>query len=826
MSRSSPAPTGGAANFTGVLFQILQTLKTVAYYTLETVQQDVVLIAEPHGGDLHEQTLTTRTVSQFKTTTEETWSLKTVVGKVLPDLYLAIDLPKPTRYRFVSNARIGTWAHAYEFFRSLRDREVTTGDELRMLDATVKRKFAKGYEATERELFLKVVKSVRSHGDAPEETESRTITKVWHLLSNFEMPAPTSQQDAEREIERLLRELGVAPNDVVGKQATLIGFLAMRSAPGNGRFVPHELLTQAKLSGMPLSARDRSAEIAWQLFQDDIARAGYTSAVPIDRGLAAAPDRRISCFSGPSGYGKSWGMAAAAEHIADEYDHLVVYVRATGNAARDFDEAAGKISREVLGRSESNSLRELALDVKDLLPDDGRPWLTVCVDDVQSMAEAEGLLVNDRELDRVRILFTAPAEVGLALRNRSEVAVVDVDTFTRMELERYLDQHGWDWNEVPADIRQVIRQPLLAWLFVEIAGDSAWKGTTEYALFAAYWERLRSGRQTDYPQDAMILRELALETANEHVGYPWSAKTLREAGIDDAVRRRLERTGWLRRETDAGASIWHDRLLNWAVAEALVGNVRSGVMTVDEFASVLVRCAPRFGHRRYGYVPMDALWLASAEGELSPEDLVRVLRKLEQPNALRLDSLYGELAPTLGARILAALILRTEQIASEHRHEASIFAAALFATAGHELSNQQISSFLAHDNARVQDVALRYVGNHRDANCSTRSGNCTSTGKRPTTRDCAIGITTSPTVLWPPGAVKGRSGCGSGLAKAPVRARAFGIWHSSSQVWATRRVTRSGAIRKIISSRSCRNPLHELSFAVFTFIKIARRSSG
>ena|GEM_PF-5325641 len=711
MSQSSPAPTGGAANFAGVLYQILQTLKTVAYYTLERVQKDVVLIAEPHGGDLQEQTLTTRTVSQFKTTTEETWSLRTVVGKVLPDLYLALDLSKPSRYRFVSNARIGTWGRAYEFFQKLRDREATTGDELRALDATVKRKFAKGYEATERELFLEVVQSVRSHGDAPDETESQTITKVWHLLSSFEMPEPASQEDAEREIERLMRELGVAPDDVAEKRAALIGFLAMRSAPGNGRFEPHELLRQAKLSGIPLSARERSAEIARQLFQDDISRAGYTSAVRIDRGFALPPDpMRVTSFSGPSGYGKSWGMMAAAQRVAGEYDHPVVYVRATGDAARDFGQAAAKISREVLGRSESNSLRELALDVKDLLPDDDRPWLTVCVDNVQSMAEAEGLLVNDRELDRVRVLFTAPAEVGRALRNRTEVAIVDVDTFTRPELERYLDQHGWDWSEVPADIRQLIRQPLLARLFVEVAGDSVWKGTTEYALFAAYWERLRSGQQTDYPQDAVILRDLALETANERTGYPWSAKTLREAGIDDEVRRRLERTGWLQRETDAGASIWHDRLLNWAVAEALVGNVRSGVMTVDEFASALVRCAPRFGHTRYGYVPMDSLWLASAEGELSTEDQVRVLRKLEEKDALHLDSLYGgDLVPTLGARILPALIMRVEQMDTNHRHEASILAAALFRTVGRELFNDQLAAFLAHQNVRIQEVALRYV---------------------------------------------------------------------------------------------------------------------
>ncbi|HSP14387.1 MAG TPA: hypothetical protein VLV78_06525 [Thermoanaerobaculia bacterium] len=60
-------------------------------------------------------------------------------------------------------------------------------------------------------------------------------------------------------------------------------------------------------------------------------------------------------------------------------------------------------------------------------------------------------------------------------------------------------------------------------------------------------------------------------------------------------------------------------------------------------------------------------------------------------------------------RILPSLIMRIEQIDPNRRHETSIFAAALFSTVGHELSNERVSALLAHDNARVQDVALRYL---------------------------------------------------------------------------------------------------------------------
>lgn len=702
--QDSPTGTGGgAANINGVLYQVLRTLKSVASYSLSPTPSQPLLIAEPIGGDLHVQTATTRQVSQFKTRANQgTWSLAALIDDVFPDLYLAVDISRPTRYSFVTDGRLGTWARALQFFEDLSRRSPEQGHELDALDDGQQVKFSREYTATERELFIRIVERIRSRPDAGAEPIATTITKAWHLLANFRFDEGQTQEDADTEITRLLRELGVAPKDVSVTRSTLIGVLTELSAKGNMPFTPKELLEKANLTGIPLSQYERHAAASVALFLDDIQRAGYTSASRLDRGFAIPAGRRCDCFAGDSGTGKSWAMVAAVEHLAAGSPHLVVYVRATGDATRDFNEAAEKISREVLGRASAASLRALALDVVELLPPGEHPWLTICVDDVQSAHEAEGLLVTDREHDRVRVVFTAPGAVAAGLRHRDHLSVLEVGDFTTPELHQYLEKHGWEWEDVPADIRRVIHRPLLARLFVEVAGDPAWRGTTEYALYETYWQRLHTGRQSDHPQDAVVLRELALATALDEVGYPWQASVLRDAGIDDEARRRLERAGWLRREADAGASIWHDRLLNWAVAEALVANVRAKASTVSEFAAALARLASS----RFGYVPMDALWLAAGDAAFSAADLVAIVLELEE--AFQLTSLYQDLLPTLGARILGALIERIRRLESGDYPYATILARSLNATAP-DLDHQTIQALLSDGNPRVQDVALGYL---------------------------------------------------------------------------------------------------------------------
>lgn len=702
---------GGAANINGILYQVLRTLKTVASYSLSATTTQPLLIAEPIGGDLHVETPVVREVSQFKTKASQgTWSLATVIDEVLPDLYLAVNTSVlPTRYVFMTDGRLGRWARALEFFSDLRQRTPQRGHELDALGYTEPVRFSHEYTATERDLFLRVVNSVRTRAEESEEPAAATITAVWQLLANFHFEPLHTQQEADADISRLLRELGVAPNEVVTRRSTLIGLLTELSAKGNVSFTPAELLKKAQLSGVPLSQFERHATFSRSLFIDDIERAGFSSGSRVDREYAIPPDQRCTVFAGESGNGKSWAMAAAVERVFDHYEHLIVYVRATGDASGDFTEAAEKISREVLRRSESSSLRSLALEVQEFLPTIERLWLTICVDDVQSAQEAEGLLVADREHDRVRVVFTAPASVAGGFRHRSDLAVIDVHDFTTPELREYLENHGWDWGSVPPDIRRVIHRPLLARLFVEATGDPTWRGTTEYALYETYWSRLTIGRQADYPQDVIRLRDLCLDTAMNDQEYPWPAGVLIEYGVDDDVRRRLERTGWLRREADAGASIWHDRLLNWAVAESLVSSVRVGKSTVSEFADALAKLAPRFGSSRFGYVPMDALWLAAGDTGLSPGDLGLVLRALERSGAFMPSSLYEELIPTLGTRIVAALVDRAQDLDIEDYAYARMFSSSLQGAAGDGLPDETIRTLLSQSNPRVQDVALGYL---------------------------------------------------------------------------------------------------------------------
>jgi hypothetical protein len=708
-------PSGGAWNITGVLYQILGTLKAVAYYTLYPTTTEPVLVAEPRGGDLHEIGVAERQVSQFKTiTNDSTWSLAKIVDDVFPDLYLAVDEPplsRRSRYLFVTNGRIGRWARALEFFRDLGQRTPTAGRELDDLDDVTPLKFAQEYEGTERALVVRVVERVRKHGSAPSEPYATTVTKVWDLLSHFEFHGEQSNDEADAHIERMLRSMGVAPADVRRTRAALIGFVVDLSTHGSARFKPYELLGVAGLTGVPLSRREANAATALRLFLDDVRRAGFAPASRIERSFEIDAYCRGICFSGVSGQGKSSAMTAAAEQIASEYDHLLVFVPAAGSADEDFRKASEKVSREVLQRAETSSLVSLAQDAGELLAANGRPWLTIVVDNVQSSEEAAGLLASARDRDRVRILFTAPVSVADGLRADS-VQIIPVRDFTTPELREFLAQHDWDWSDIPLDLRRVIHRPLLARLFVSVAGDANWNGTTEYALYEAYWDRLRSGLQADYPMDRVVLQKLAFGVACDEIAYPWTASTLHDAGVTDDMRRRLERAGWFQREKEGGASIWHDRLLNWAVAEAVTAELRNGTSSVQQVAELVAEFVPKFGGTRFGYVPMDVLWILMGDPSVPTSDVLGVVRRLEQRTAFELSSLYEDLVPSLGDRATPVLLARAQEIGPEDYVKARLFAGSLWRATSGGLPRAAVDSLLSHPKVRVQDVGLRYLVRH------------------------------------------------------------------------------------------------------------------
>ena len=116
------------------------------------------------------------------------------------------------------------------------------------------------------------------------------------------------------------------------------------------------------------------------------------------------------------------------------------------------------------------------------------PWLTVCVDDVQSVKEARkahgtGLVLvgSPSGLDGLRL---PPVAQALSTQYGNGVAVTAVRDFTVTELQQYLERNGHDWGTLPPDVRGILRRPLLASLYCDIAAGEDWRPRNEYSLFS------------------------------------------------------------------------------------------------------------------------------------------------------------------------------------------------------------------------------------------------------------------------------------------------------------------------------------------------------
>jgi hypothetical protein len=140
--------------------------------------------------------------------------------------------------------------------------------------------------------------------------------------------------------------------------------------------------------------------------------------------------------------------------------------------------------------------------------------------------------------------------------------------------------------------------------------------------------------------------------------------------LSDEALLRLESIGWLRRGRRGDVEIWHDRLLNWAIAEWLIDQRRTQQPEKSKLAELLCRMyqnRPDFAGKRLGYVLMDYLWLASDPEDGVGEDVPFLLNALETgpSHGGDPDHLYTVLVPTLGERGYPALLERLQASTSQ-----------------------------------------------------------------------------------------------------------------------------------------------------------------
>ncbi|HYK02226.1 MAG TPA: HEAT repeat domain-containing protein [Thermoanaerobaculia bacterium] len=661
-------PPGGPAALYGFLFQILRTAEwalKIDVHAPEKTTTNVTIIAEPPGGDVDIRFPTRRLVQQFKVRDEGTWSLAEIVEKTLPDLYRAIvDEQEEVQYQFVTNGRMGAWAAAYEFFQGLGSRNPD------MLNATDERLVMGDKRYSERSLLDEIVRVLREHKPAKDEDIATTRRKAWHLLARFEFVATGDFADAETSVRRLVATY--VPDDAAleDKVARLRDTVFSYATSGNRSFTPDELLKAAGIEGTTFTKLTRARAAVRQVTLADMRHLlDYDRSLSV-RSLRQWPGpNRLFVFSGESGQGKSWCLADLAYALMEtDRGGLVVFVSATGDLDTDLTTAIQRIVRDVLDHNTAASFAQLVAHVRKTVPDLADPWLTICLDDVASSAEIIALCRARLDDWGIRVALTASPRLARHEALKARGAIIEpVPDFSDNELREFLRRHGRSWTAIPPDVRRTMRRPLLAAIFAR--EKEQWSPNVEYELYDACWRRLSTVReQPDHPDDVTAMLTLAADFAAGGQ-YPWSLKKLKQLEIDGAQQMRLESIGWLRADEHGAASIWHDRLLNWAVAENVAQDVREITNDVPAIAAIIERfwkdaTTNASGRPRLTYVPMDVVWICAAREMLSTNQLAAVVRTLEPTHFSEAREFYKLLAST-GSVIVPVIAQRLRELSDD-----------------------------------------------------------------------------------------------------------------------------------------------------------------
>ncbi|WP_397570430.1 hypothetical protein [Schlesneria sp. T3-172] len=666
-------PAGGPATINGILYQMLWSLlRAVRLYTLDCDKdsksgsiQRALLVLEPlrGGGDLQQVRGPARIVEQLKARSDEgTWSLREIIEEVLPDLYLAYDSSKPeTEYRFVTEGRMGGWTDVLTFFRGLKKRTPPTGDVLSGLDNKRQLKFRGGSTApvsppppgtvppkpfwdqphyTERSLFEKIVSEVRKRKAVQDrETEESTRLGVWHLLANFSIDPGQSIEQVQKEVDSLLLALVDSDVSLREKRGAMLSRLAEQAALGGALIEAESFLREFGINSVPLTNWARLRMNARRNLDSLLQRRGYESSedVRTERGKKLLsewqPQVPLLAFAGESGEGKSWLLSTLARLSASE-QQLVVLVSGSGDAERDCKNAADAFWRHIKGNDQSLPLDRIAARRRELFHDRVDNWLTLFIDDVQSSQEVRHLVMQPWEEWGIRLAISCSPPVARTFQQLADKRgkVIQVGDFTVQELRTYLTLRlGDGGGEIPYDVLSTLRRPLLSRLYCDIAKPGTWKSINEYGLYERYWLRLFENEQGESPLDAVPLRKLALSTARG-APYPWTGEQLSAVGLDNCAIQRLSRVGWLQLAGTDRYRVWHDRLLNWAAAEALVSQFDAGLISAEDLTAEIKRIfisSGGGGAVTFGYVPMDVLWLLSAPDRSASAVVDHIIEAME-----------------------------------------------------------------------------------------------------------------------------------------------------------------------------------------------------
>ncbi len=705
---------GGPAAINGFLYQILHHLGWLANVSLSglldgTKVQDAVLVLEPRqGGDARAESSGVFLVEQYKTRNDGTWSVADIVS-VLGDLRKSVPPSHPTcaRYRFVTDGRPGLLDSFTAFLNSVR-----SVAELDDLDRTEKRRFNQDLVLTDREFFDHVVSATHPASPPPARDAQATVL---HLLTHFQMEFNINGDSLAIAVQNLLRRYAPDLGDERDIQQRLIGVLVETLSKGEARLDVPKIDAMLRNVGLNTERMHRLAQLAETLAIRTtlrLTRLGYRPLHDIRPPPNWPKSKKVLLIAGTSGAGKTWQLGQLLRVLGRSRE-ITTFVLTSGTREEVLADAARDIWQTGLGETSEKSLVAISQFLRELISDaDGRQ-VTIAADAIQDVDLARALVRQDWAEWEMRLVLTVPSTVAHALEatDRNTIHVHYVDDFSPDELDLLLRQGGRSWAHLPPDLKQLLRRPILAGLFLKLPYHSVQGAPqSEYEIFEEFWARIIA---QGHPGDEGIVTALAASFMDGN-RYPLPRQRWQDIGLSDDSLTRLDAAGWINSDEDGAIAFAHDRLLNWAVAKKLVRQYAHRQLTTENIASLLSNTSGNEGAsnwQRLGYVVMDVFWLL-AESKRGSEKLASIAARLEDSRAFGSygEDLYATLLPTLGQRAVPILLARLDAIISEGKGDYRVGligrAFANLAQQEHVELSEAISSLLQTGSQDRHNVAI------------------------------------------------------------------------------------------------------------------------
>lgn len=649
--------SGGPAALGGFLYQLIMHLDWVEKLVLSNDESAHRLVLEPRGGgDAHIHLAGKRIIEQYKAREGGgTWSIREIVHGPFVDFVRAAQTQRTDddQFRFVTDGRVSHQDSLLNFL----DRCAECSKKGATLDQQKIHSYRSIGRFTDHALFEWIRKEIESGLTAGPALDDTTIE---HVLSRVKLVDAVDSSAMQARLEALLRACLSDPTTASKVREQLIGRLLMQLA--NGAVTIEDAKEFLRSNGIDVShavaLADRCRRLATLLRKVVVHgsrqyRSEHDVRRPPHWNLGASP---ILAIAGSPGSGKTWQLISLALDLADR-GLPCAFQTVQSDVLRSLDLAAQMYWNGVLERPTTTDISALKPGIKEATRDargslDPGPWLVVLLDGPLSIGDLPTLIDKVVQDEGIRIAVTVPLDVAERLQAEygQTVQVVQVSKFTPSELMAYFDTFGIEWSHLPSELFSLLRQPLLANLFVRSGHTSFLEAPqSEYDLFEQLWKNISTST------GASVLRELA-RYAFEH---PTAHAFAVEHAISSYDRETLEglgKAGWIEIDHRSHIQFAHDRLLNWALADAIVTDIVPGKISHDDLPTKLGLSSNQ--NSRFGYLLMDVFWkLTSARLVIGVA--TELLSKIEtEAYEIHSTDFYQYLLPTLGINALGLMAER------------------------------------------------------------------------------------------------------------------------------------------------------------------------